>query len=89
MVLKIVVPWKYLSNFWRTLEVLLINCEVTLDLNCSENCVICKTNRVTIFAMTSAKLYVLAVTLSTQDHAKLLQQLKRRFKRAVNCNKYQ
>ena len=41
---KVVVPLKYLSNFWRTLEMLLINCEVTLDLNWSVNCVICGAN---------------------------------------------
>ena len=41
---EIIVPLKYLSNFWRTLEMPLINCEVTLDLNWSENCVIVATN---------------------------------------------
>ena len=39
-----VVPVKYLSNFWRTLEMLLINCEVNLILAWSENCVIADTN---------------------------------------------
>ena len=67
----------------------LIICEVTLDLNWSENCVICEADRVTTFAMTSVKLYVPVVTLSTQDNAKLLQQLKSRFKRTINWNKYQ
>ena len=38
------VPLKYLSNFWRTLEMALINCEITLDLNWSENCAIVATN---------------------------------------------
>ena len=35
---------KYLSNFWRTLEMPLINCEVELILTWSENCVIISTN---------------------------------------------
>ena len=39
---NIVAPLKYLSNFRRTLEILLINCEVSLDLHWSENCVICE-----------------------------------------------
>ena len=39
--------------------------------------------------MTSAKLYVPVVTLSTQDNAKLLQQLKSGFKRTINWDKYQ
>ena len=37
---EIMVPLRYLSNFWRTLETLLINCEVNLILNWSANCVI-------------------------------------------------
>ena len=36
---KIMVPLKYLSNFWRTLEMLLINCEINLMLTWSANCV--------------------------------------------------
>ena len=39
-VIEIVVPLKYLSNFWRTLDIPLINCEVSLTLTWSENCVI-------------------------------------------------
>ena len=42
-----------------------INYKVTLDLNCSENCVICEKDRATAFAMTSGKLYVPVVPLST------------------------
>ena len=38
--IEIVVPLKYLGNFWRTLDVLLINCEISLTLTWSENCVI-------------------------------------------------
>ena len=46
----------------------LMNCEVTLDLNWSENCVICEVNRATTFPMTNAKLYIPVVTLSNQDN---------------------
>ena len=67
----------------------LINCEITLNLKWSENCVICEADRATTFAMTSAKLYVPVVTPSTQDNAKLLQQLKPGFKRTITWNKYQ
>ena len=68
-------PLKCLSNFWRTLEMSLINCEITFDLNWSENCVIVATNaatQATTFSITDTKLYVPVVTLSTQDNAKLL-----------------
>ena len=41
------------------------------------------------FATTETKLYVAAVTLSTQDNAKLLQQLKSSFKRTINSHKYE
>ena len=41
---EIMAPLKYLSNFWRTLEMILINCETTLDLNWFENCVVVATN---------------------------------------------
>ena len=82
---------KYFSNFWRTLEVPLINCEINLILTWSTNCVIVSTNvanQNATFGITDTKLYVPVVTLSTQDNAKLLQQLKSDFKRVINWNKY-
>ena len=45
--------------------------------------------KTTKFAITNAKLYVVVVTLTTQDNAKLLEQLKSSFKRTINWNKYQ
>ena len=87
----IMVPLKYLSNFWRTLDMPLINCEVNLILTWSRNCVIVSSkeaNQNATFAITDTKLYVPVVTLSTQDNAKLLQQLKSGFKRVINWNKY-
>ena len=88
---EIMVPLKYLSNFWRTLEMPLINCEVSLILTWSANFVIIYTdvaNQIPTFTMTEAKLYVPLVTLSTQDNANLLPQLKSGFKRTINWNKY-
>ena len=38
--IKIVVSLKYLSNFWRTLDIPLINCKISLDLTWSKNCVL-------------------------------------------------
>ena len=69
----------------------LINCEINLILTWSANCVIVYTNdgyQGATFAITETKLYVPVVTLSTQDNAKLLQQLKSGFKRIINWNKY-
>ena len=85
---EIMVPLKYLSNFWRTLEMPLINCEVNLILTWSSTCVITNSTDAGTFAITDTKCYVPVITLSTQDNSKLLQQLKSVFKRVVNWNKY-
>ena len=63
---EIMVPLKYLGNFWRTLEMPLINCEVNLILTWSSTCVIASTNNANqnaTFAITDTKLYVPVVTL--------------------------
>ena len=85
------VPLKYLSSFRKTLELPLINCEINLDLKWSKSCVIVANNddQTATFSITNTRFYVLVVTLSTQDNAKLLKQLKSDFKRMTNCNKYQ
>ena len=57
---KIIVP---LSNFWRTLEMPLINCEVNLILTWSPTCVISSANGETKFKITETKLYVPVVIL--------------------------
>ena len=88
---EIVVPLKYLSNFWRTLVMPLINCEIELILDWSVNCVIIYTdieNQVPTFTITEKNLYIPVVTLSTQDSSKLLPQLKNSFQRTITWNKY-
>ena len=70
----------------------LINCENNLDLNMSKNCIIVVTDvqdQFITFSVTNRKRYVLVVTQSTQDNAKLLDQLKSSFKKTINWNKYQ
>ena len=85
---EIMVPLKYLSNFWRILEMPLINCEVNLILTWPSTCVIANSTGAGTFEITHTKLYVPIVTLSTQQNTKLLQQLKSSFKRVINWNKY-
>ena len=88
---EIMVSLKYLSKFWRTLEMPLINCEIELVLNWTADCVITYTNinnQVPTFTITEANLYVPVVTLSTQDNSQLLPQLKNDFKRAITWSKY-
>ena len=83
----IAVPLKYLSNFWRTLEILLINCKINRILTWSETCVITNSSGAGAFAIPDTKLYVPFVTLSTNDNAKLLQEFKSFLKRTINWNK--
>ena len=73
---EIAVPLKYLNNFWRTLEMPLINCEINLFLTWSADCVISSVTETTKFKLTDP-----VVILSTQDNAKLLQQLKSGFQK--------
>ena len=88
---EIIVPLKYRSNSWRTLEMALINCEIKLILTWSRNSAILSidvANQIPTFTITETNLYVPVVTLSTQDNAKLLPQLKSGFKRTISWNKY-
>ena len=74
---ELMAPLKYLSNFLRTLEMPLINCEIELILTWSTGCIIIYTdvaNQGPTFTITQTNLYVPVVTLSTQDNAKLLPQ---------------
>ena len=76
---KVVIPLKYLSNFWRSLNIPLINCEVALILTWSKNCVLADMTvnagvnpaivapSGAIFQITDTKLYVAVVTLSKEN----------------------
>ena len=54
---EIMVPLKYLSNFWRSLEMPLINCEVSLILTWSPTCVITNSTDEGKFKITDTNLY--------------------------------
>ena len=86
------VTLKYLSNFWGTPKLVLINCEINLDLNCVKVDTDVN-NQGATFSIHDTKLYVPALTLLTQDNGKLLEQLKFDFKKhltGININqKYQ
>ena len=66
----------------------LITCEVNLILTWLSDCVITDSNGAGTFEISDTKLYVPVVTLSTEENAKLLQQLKSGSKRVINWNKY-
>ena len=85
---KMVVPLKYLSKFFRSLEMPIINCKINLELNWTKNCVVSNVAGATTFQITSTKLYVPIVTLSTKDNVNVTKQLNRGFKRSVHWNEY-
>ena len=99
--IELAIPLKYLGNFWRALNILLISCEVSLELKWNKNCVI-TSQQIGVnldggntaaptgatFAINDCKLLVPAVTLSKDDDIKLLSYLKSGFKREVIWNKY-
>ena len=104
MIIDIVIPLKHLSNFWRNLNIPLINCEVELILTWPKDCVLADTTVRDAgnnndppaivaptgleFQITDKKLYVPVVTLSKENDIKLLEQLKSGFKRTIKWNKY-
>ena len=61
---KIIVPLKHLSSFWKTLEMQLINFEVSLPLTWSSTCVITNSTGEGRFKITDTKLYNPVVTFS-------------------------
>ena len=77
---KIAVPLKHLSNFWRSLEILLINCKIHLELNWCKDCVMSSIAEIT-FKIVNTRLYVPIVTLSSKDNAKLVKLLAEGFNR--------
>ena len=97
---KIAIPLKHLGNFWRSLDIPLINCEITLVLSWYKECVLvgrafrgppaAAINSPTDlrFEITDCKLYVPIVNLSAESDSKLLEQLKSGFRRTIKWNKY-
>ena len=100
---EIAIPLKYLGNFWRSLDIPLINCEITLVLSWYKECVLvgkafrgppaAAANRINSptnakFEINDCKLYVAVVTLSAENDNKLLEQLKSGFRITIKWNKY-
>ena len=86
---EVIVPLKYLSSFWRTLEMPWINCEFSLQLKWSRNCIIVTgtaNHQNPNFETNDTRLFITVVTLSTQEDIKHLKKLESGFKRAINCN---
>ena len=86
---KIVVRLTYLSNFWKSLEMPLINCKFYLELNWIEDCILTSAGNSAKFEKKGAKLHAAIVTLSTKDSVNFTKQLSERFKTSIYWNSYE
>ena len=92
--LKVVEPLKYLSNFFRSLEMPLINCKIKLNLTWKKECVLstdddaAAANAVNnpVFIINDTKLYVPVVTLSKEDNKDFIDQQNKGFQRSIYWN---
>ena len=85
---KAVVPLKYLSNFFRSLEMPLINCKIKLNLTWKKECVLSTGDGEAVFIINDTKLYVPVVTLSKEDNKDFTEQQNKRFQRYIYWNEY-
>ena len=91
-IIKLVVPLKYISNFFRSLEMTLVNCKIDLELTWHKDCLMSSANaddnNVVSFKINDTKLHIPIVTLSTKDNTSLTKKLNEGFKRTVYWNRY-
>ena len=89
---EVTIPLKYLSNFWRSLDLPLINYKMELDLLWTKDCVLIQHhNNITgtNIMITSTKLYVPVVTMSINDKINFLENIKHGFKRTISLKQIQ
>ena len=85
---KVVVPLKYLSNFFRSLEMPLINCKIKLNLTWKKECVLSTGAGEAVFIINDTKLYVPVVTLSKEGNKDFIEQRDKGFQRSIYWNEY-
>ena len=85
---KVVVPLKYLSNFFRSLEMPLINCKIKLNLTWKKKCVLSTDAGDAVFIINDTKMYVPVVTLSKEDNKDFIEQQNKGFPRSIYWNEY-
>ena len=86
--IKLVVPLKYIRNFFRNLELPLINTKLYMELNWTKYSMLCNQNQNSIVQITKGELYIPVVTLNTENNNKLSELLSKRFERTVVWNEY-
>ena len=85
---KVVVPLKYLSNFFRSLEMHLINCKIKLNLTWKKECVLSTDDGNAVFIINDTKMYVSVVTLSKEDNKDFIEQQNKGFQISIYWNEY-
>ena len=85
---KVAVPLKYLSNFFRSLEMPLINCKIKLNLTWKKECVLSADGGNAVFIINDTKLYVPVVTLSKEDNKDFIEQQNKKFQRSIYWKEY-
>ena len=85
---KVVVPLKYLSNFFRSLEMHLINCKIKLNLTWKKECVLSIDDGEAVFIINDTKMYVPVITLSKEDNKDFIEQQNEKFQRSIYWNEY-
>ena len=85
---KVVVPLKYLSNFFRSLEMPLINCKIKLNLTWKKECVLSTDAGNAVFIINDTKMYVPVVTLPKEDNKDFIEQQNKGFQRSIYWNEY-
>ena len=85
---KIVVLLEHLSNFFRSLEMPLINCKIKLNLTWKKECILSIAADDAVFIINNTKLYVPVVTLSKEDNKDFIEQQNKGFQRSIYWNEY-
>ena len=85
---NVAVPLKYLSNFFRSLEMPLINCKIKLNLTWKKDCVLSTDAGDAVFIINDTKMYNPVVTLSKEDNKDFIEQQNKGFQRSIYWNEY-
>ena len=85
---KVVLPLKYLSNFFRSLEMPLIKCKFKINLTWKKECVLSNQAGAAVFTINDIKMYVLVVTFSKEDNKDFIEQQNKGFQRSIYWNEY-
>ena len=85
---KVLVLLKYLSSFFRSLEMPLINCKIKLNLTWNRECVLSTDAGDAVFIINDTKIYVPVVTLSKEDNKDFIEQQNKGFQVSIYWKEY-